>query len=202
MTSRSTAKSTAPSASTTNFTGISSSSLIYLDLNFLRTHHAVINASPEEVQFRCQCPESSGPMETLVRYTPVSRPLRHCQRRKKSVLSAASRLYKSCTTGLVHSDFLDPQLRKDQYQRSSRNRSSNHILLLSRNLDSTTTCPDSSMQQMHTSVTCRRRTVQVPPADYRRHWYVQSGNRRDGSRRGHGTWRLTLGLTTAHRGEG
>ena len=112
-------------------------------------------------------------METLERYTPVSKPMRQRQRKKKSVLSAASSLYKSRTTGLVHSDFSDPQFRMDQYQRSGRNRSSDHILLLARNLDSTTTSPDSSMQQTpHTSVTCRRRARQGPPADYHRHWYA------------------------------
>ena len=110
-----------------------------LGWDFLRTHHAVIKAAPEEVQFCCRCPDSSGPMETLERYTPVSRPMRHHQHTCKSVLSAASSLYKARSTGLTHSDFRDLQLKRDQYQRSGRNCSSDHLLLLSRNLESTTT---------------------------------------------------------------
>ena len=79
-----------------------------LGWDFLRTHHAVIKATPEEVKFHCKCPDSGGPMEKLERYTPVSRPMRRCQHKRKSVLSASSSLYKTRSTGLVHSNFSDP----------------------------------------------------------------------------------------------
>ena len=47
-----------------------------LGWDFLRRHLAVINAAPEEVQLRCGCPETGGPMRSLERYTTVSRPMR------------------------------------------------------------------------------------------------------------------------------
>ena len=110
-----------------------------LGWDFLRAHHAVIFAAPEQVHFRCECNNSGGPIRKLQRWPPTSRPIRRFQPEKKTVLSSLPSLNKRRNPGIVHSDFTDPQLQSDQEKRSSRNRRSNHLQLLSRNLDSTTT---------------------------------------------------------------
>ena len=114
--------------------------------------------------------------------------MRHLQHKQRSELSSSTSLNKTQSTGMMHSYFSDPQLQRDQYRRTGRNRSSDHLQILARNLDSTTdttgllaaselhgpratdddtSSPSSCMQKTHTSVKQhRRRTqLQVPPAD-------------------------------------
>ena len=142
-----------------------------LGWDFLRAHHAVIFAAPEQVHFRCECNNSGGPIRKLQRWPPTSRPIRRFQPEKKTVLSSLPSLNKRRNPGIVHSDFTDPRLQSDQQKRSSRDRRSNHLQLLSRNLDSTTTSttgPRATSRVHRLRATAHRTTdnsKQGPPAD-------------------------------------
>lgn len=157
-----------------------------LGWHFLCAHHAHIKAAPEAVHFQCKCPPpacSAGPMRVLSRWPHVCPPMRRLQQKRRSTVHSSSSLNKTQRTGLMHSDFWDPQLQEDQYKKSGRNRSSDHLLLLSRNLSTTglratyylqgplatddTSSTPTGMQQMHAPLRhdTRRLSVQVPPAD-------------------------------------
>ena len=131
---------------------------LLLGWDFLKTHHASLKAAPETVHFRCGCPppvQNAGPIRTLPRWPHARRPMRPIQRERCSAGYVRFNQNKTSRTGLTNSDFPALPLQRDQYQKSNRNKSSDHLLLLSRNLSEQGLMQQTycrvHLQQMYTS---------------------------------------------------